>query len=68
MTGGTLIKEGIFKGLESAYQLDLMKMNGAIQLTRKIDAANGDILTVAIEPTTNNDDAIVALSWQEHIN
>ena len=68
MTGGTLIKEGIFKGLESAYQLDLMKMNGAIQLTRKIDAANGDIFTIAIEPTTNNDDAIVALSWQEHIN
>lgn len=68
MTGGTLIKEGIFKGLEPAYQLDLLKMNGAIQLTRKIDAANGDIFTVAIEPTTNNDDAIVALSWQEHIN
>lgn len=69
MTGGTLIKEGIFKGLEVAKEIDLMgHLDGAIQLTRKINAANGDIFTVAIEPTTNNDDAIVALSWQEHIN
>ena len=69
MTGGTLIKEGIFKGLEVAKEIDLMsQLDGVIQLTRKINAANGDIFTVAIEPTTNNDDAVVALSWQEHIN
>lgn len=69
MTGGTLIKEGIFKGLEVAKEIDLLgTLDGVIQLTRKINAANGDIFTVAIEPTTNNDDAIVALSWQEHIN
>ena len=69
MTGGTLIKEGIFKGLEVAKEIDLLShLDGAIQLTRKINAANGDIFTVAIEPTTNNDDAVVALSWQEHIN
>ena len=69
MTGGTLIKEGIFKGLEVAKEIPLIhELDGVIQLTRKIGAANGDIFTVAIEPTTNNDDAIVALSWQEHIN
>lgn len=69
MTGGTLLKEGIFKGLEVAREIDLMnQLDGVIQLTRKINAANGDIFTVAIEPTTNNDDAVVALSWQEHIN
>lgn len=69
MTGGTLVKEGIFKGLEVAKEIDLMgHLDGAIQLTRKINAANGDIFTIAIEPTTNNDDAVVALSWQEHIN
>lgn len=69
MTGGTLIKEGIFKGLEGAKEIPLHELlNSSIQLTRKINAANGDIFTVAIEPTTNNDDAIVALSWQEHIN
>jgi hypothetical protein len=69
MTGGTLLKEGIFKGLEVAKEIDLLSILGtSIQLTRKINATTGDIFTVAIEPTTNNDDAIVALSWQEHIN
>jgi putative cofactor-binding repeat protein len=69
MTGGVLLKEGIFKGLESAKEVSLRdELNGIIQLTRKINAANGDIFTIAIQPTTNNDDAIVALSWQEHIN
>ena len=69
MTGGTLLKEGIFKGLESSKEISLRdELNGVIQLTRKINAANGDIFTIAIVPTTNNDDAIVALSWQEHIN
>lgn len=69
MTGGTLLKEGIFKGQEVAKEINLRdELNGIIQLTRKINAANGDIFTIAIEPTTINDDAIVALSWQEHIN
>lgn len=69
MTGGTLLKEGIFKGSEVAKEVSLRDaLNGSIQLTRKINASNGDIFTIAIEPTTNNDDAIVALSWQEHIN
>lgn len=69
MTGGVLLKEGIFKGLEPAKEINLFEqLDGVIQLTRKINAANGDIFTIAIEPTTNNDDAIVALSWQEHIN
>jgi hypothetical protein len=69
MTGGTLLKEGIFKGQESSKEIDLLgHLDGSIQLTRKINAANGDIFTIAVVPTTNNDDAIVALSWQEHIN
>jgi hypothetical protein len=69
MTGGTLLKEGIFKGLETSKEIDLLgQLDGSIQLTRKINAANGDIFTIAVVPTTNNDDAIVALSWQEHIN
>jgi hypothetical protein len=69
MTGGTILKEGIFKGLETAKEVDLFsQLDGVIQLTRKINAANGDIFTIAIEPTTNNDDAVVSLSWQEHIN
>jgi hypothetical protein len=69
MTGGVLLKEGIFKGLDVAKEIDLLgHLGNTIQLTRKINAANGDIFTIALTPTTNNDDAIVALSWQEHIN
>jgi len=69
LTGGVLLKEGIFKGLDVAKEIDLLgHLGNTIQLTRKINAANGDIFTIAVQPTTNNDDAIVALSWQEHIN
>lgn len=69
MTGGTLLKEGIFKGLESAKEINLFNtLDGVIQLTRKLNASNGDIFTITVQPTTNNDDAICALSWQEHIN
>jgi hypothetical protein len=69
MTGGTLLKEGIFKGVETSKEVNLLQILGnVIQLTRKINANTGDIFTIAVTPTTNNDDAIVALSWQEHIN
>jgi len=69
MTGGTILKEGIFKGQETSKEVDLFsQLDSVIQLTRKINASNGDIFTIAIEPTTNNDDAVVSLSWQEHIN
>ena len=68
LTGGNILREGIFKGLETAKELNLVDLDGAIQLTRRINAANGDIFTIAIEPTTVNDDAIVSLSWQEYIN
>ena len=69
MTGGTLLKEGIFKGLETAKEINLFNtLDGVIQLTRRLNASNGDIFTIAVEPTTNNDDAIASLSWQEHIN
>lgn len=68
LTGGNILKEGIFKGLETAREINLSGLNGAIQLTRKINAANGNIFTISIEPTTINDDAIVSLSWQEYIN
>ena len=69
LTGGVIVREGIFKGLEVAKEVSLRdELNGSIQLTRKINTSVGDIFTIAIEPTTNNDDAIVSLSWQEHIN
>ena len=69
MSGGTTIFEGIFKGQATAPTLNLQTQfaANALQLTRQIIDADsaGDLLTIAIVPTTNNDDAIVALTWQE---
>jgi hypothetical protein len=67
LTGGEVVFEGIFKGQQVAQSIDLTeRFNHTLQLSRTINQANGDIFTIAVEPTTNNDDAIVALSWQEH--
>ena len=67
LTGGEVVFEGLFKGQDTVAPFDLTKsFNHTLQLTKTINQANGDILTIAVEPTTNNDDAIVSLSWQEH--
>lgn len=67
LTGGEIVFQGVFKGQEVAQNIDLTeRFNHTLQLTRTLGQANGDIFTIAVEPTTNNDDAIVALSWQEH--
>lgn len=65
---GTIVSEGVFKGQETLQPIDLIeKMNHTLQLTRSLGSANGDIFTIAVEATTNNDKAIASLSWQEHI-
>ena len=67
LTGGEVVFEGLFKGQEVAQSIDLTeRFNHTLQLSRTLNQANGDIFTIAVEPTTNNDDAIVSLSWQEH--
>lgn len=69
-TMGTIVKEGIFVGdtKGGSTVISLKDMNHSLQLTRGIidsDSA-GDILTLAAIATTNNDDAVGAISWQEH--
>lgn len=68
LTGGEIIKEGLFKGQENVPTIVLTEIfNSSLQLTREIienDSA-GNIFTIAITPTTNNDDAIASLTWQE---
>ena len=67
LTGGEVVLEGLFKGQEVTQSIDLVqRFDHTLQLTRTLAQANGDIFTIAVEPTTNNDDAIVSLSWQEH--
>jgi hypothetical protein len=67
--GGQIVLEGLFKGQSTVTTIDLNHIfNSAMQLTRGVitNDSTGDIFTIAITPTTNNDDAIAALTWQEH--
>lgn len=66
--GGIVLYEGVFKGQETLNPVNLSEIfNHSLQLTRGIldsDSA-GDILAFTVEPTTNNDDVIVSVTWQE---
>jgi hypothetical protein len=69
MSGGTTIFEGIFKGQSTVPAIDLKDIfNTSIQLTRGIISGDsaGDVLTLAVQPTTNNDDVIASITWQNH--
>lgn len=68
ISGQTILFQTIFKGQSQADLVDLQEMfNHSLQLTRDIIEADstGDIVTVSIVPTTNNDDALAAMTWQE---
>lgn len=68
ITGGNLLMEGIFVGsvTGAAERLDFLQYNHSLQLGRSLGSSTGDIFTIAIKATTNNDDAVGALNWQEH--
>jgi len=68
ITGGNLLMEGIFVGsvTGAAERLDFLQYNHSLQLGRSLGSSTGDIFTIAIKSTTNNDDAVGALNWQEH--
>jgi hypothetical protein len=68
LSGGKKIMEGVFVGDNKggASHIDFSSLNHQLQLTRSLGASTGDIFTVAIRATTNNDDAVGALNWQEH--
>ena len=69
-TNGTIVAEGFFVGdtKGGAMAFKLTEFNSTLQLTREIidsDSA-GDIFTLAVLATTNNDDAVGSVTWQEH--
>ena len=66
--GGTVIFESIFKGQATVDPILLQEQFGnALQLTRDIIEADsvGNTFTITVQPTTNNDDVIASLTWQE---
>ncbi len=68
LTGGKILQEGLFKGQSTVEPMILGDIfNGALQLSRGIIEADsaGDLLTLTVTPTTNNDDVVASMSWHE---
>lgn len=68
VTNGQVLLEGIFIGLVKggAEGIDLSSHKLAYQLKRRLDNTR-EILTLAVLATTNNDDAVGSITWQEDV-
>lgn len=68
LSGGQKIMQGFFVGDNKggASKISFEEMDNQLQLTRSLGSSTGDIFTIAVRATTNNDDAVGALNWQEH--
>lgn len=66
-TGGKKYLEGIFVGgtISGATNLPLERYNSSLQLTRKINDT-AEVLLIAVQATTNNDDCVASVIWQEY--
>ena len=67
LTGGTIIDQGIFVGSNKGGSASVSgnEVDFSSQLGRTI-AGVSDIWCLAAIATTNNDDAVASVSWQEH--
>ena len=68
LSGGTVIDQGIFVGANKGgtASVNSTDVDFSQQLGRTI-AGVSDIWCLAAIATTNNDDAVASVSWQEHI-
>ena len=68
LTGGTVIDQGIFVGSNKGGTASVSSsdVDFSNQLGRTI-AGVSDIWCLAAISTTNNDDAVASVSWQEHV-
>jgi len=67
ITGGTILAEGIFVGDNKggASRINFTEQNHSYQLRRKLDGT-AQPFTICALATTNNDDDVGSLSWEEH--
>jgi hypothetical protein len=67
LTDGVVVHEQVFSGQETISPLILLDyFNHSLQLTRDLGQATGNVFSVVLESTTNNDKGLTTLSWQEH--
>lgn len=66
-TGGRQLLEGMFIGGTYVQPVTVMlkDFNSSYQLRSKIDGSTESFL-IAVQATTNNDDAITSLAWEEY--
>ena len=66
-TGGTDLMQGMFVGGTSSQptNINLKEHNHSLQLTSNINGSPS-VFCVAVKATTNNDDALGAISWEEY--
>lgn len=65
-TNGDILMEGVFGGgtIGAPLSLNLREHNSSYQLRRRLDGTR-ETLVVSVLSTTNNDDAIASLTWEE---
>lgn len=68
LSGGTVLDQGIFVGSNKggAASVSSSEVDFSQQLGRTL-AGVSDIWCIAAIATTNNDDAVASVSWQEHV-
>lgn len=68
LSGGTVIDQGIFVGSNKGGSASITStdVDFSQQLGRTVDNVS-DIWCLAAIATTNNDDAVASVSWQEHL-
>lgn len=66
MSGGDVLMEGLFGGgtIGSHLTLNLSEHNHSYQLRRRLDGTR-ETLVISVLATTNNDDCVGTLTWQE---
>lgn len=67
-TGGRKILEGIFVGgtISGSTSVNLKEHNSALQLTRKANGGAAEVFLLAVQATTNNDDCVASMIWEEY--
>lgn len=67
LTGGTIIDSGIFVGGNKGGTASISNqdVDFSQQIGRFLDGTS-DVFVLAAQATTNNDDAVGSLTWQEH--
>lgn len=68
LSGGTIVDSGIFVGSNKGGSVSVS--SGLVDFTQQLGRTIGgvsDIFCVAALATTNNDDAVGSLTWQEHV-